>query len=138
MKNLPVCIVFMLVLFSPVIGQVQDSDKFLSLLPTDFHQAYLNDDKPILIDVREFFEYRKSRINGAVNIPSSGNLKISADTIDKGSSLYVYCTSGFRSRRVAKYFCDEGFSKVINLEGGITTWKDDGMEVEKKHLRKKQ
>jgi thioredoxin 1 len=90
----------------------------------------------MMIDVREFFEYKKSRLKDAVNIPSAGHLQSAADTIDKSRDLFFYCTSGFRSKRVAKFFSEKGFTKVYSLDGGIIAWKKVGMEVVKKRLRR--
>ena len=103
-----------------------DSLKFKSLPPAEFLAAYQKSQKAVMIDVREFFEYRKSRIKDAINIPSSGNLEVSADTLDKDSNLFLYCTSGFRSKRVAKFFSEEGFTKVYSLDGGIMAWRKEG------------
>jgi rhodanese-related sulfurtransferase len=91
-----------------------------------------------LIDVREFFEYRGNRIKDAVNIPSSGNLEISADTIDKKFALFFYCSIDYRSKRVAEFFQEKGFKKLYNLDGGIVAWKRDGFPVEKKKVRRKR
>jgi len=113
-------------------GQSSDSLKFKSLLPADFNLQLQKEEKAILIDVREFFEYRKSRLKDAVNIPSSGNLEVTADTINKDNALFFYCTSGFRSKRVAKFFYNKGFPKVYSLEGGIVAWRKNKMPVDKK------
>jgi rhodanese-related sulfurtransferase len=128
--------VFFLLLCSVSIGQIPDSLKFISLGPGDFQRAYQNDDKAILIDVREFFEYKKSRLNEAVNIPSSGDLELSADTLNKELSLFLYCTSGYRSKKVAKYFYDKGLHKLYSLNGGIAAWKKEGLPVNRKKIRK--
>jgi rhodanese-related sulfurtransferase len=117
-------------------GQPADSIKYKSLEPYDFHLAYLKDDKAILIDVREFFEYKKSRIKDALNIPSSGNIDFAADTIGKDKSLFLYCTTDYRSKRVAEKLAEKGFASVFSLEGGIKAWKKDGFQVERKKLRK--
>jgi thioredoxin 1 len=135
MKTESVLIVFFLILCNVSRGQVPDSLKFISLRPVDFQKAYQNDDKALLVDVREFFEYKKSRLNDAVNIPSSGNLGVPADTLNKEYSLFLYCTSGFRSKRVAKYFYDKGFPNLYSLDGGIVAWKKEGLPVIKKRLK---
>ena len=119
-------------------AQSADSVKYISLEPYDFHLTWLKTDKALLIDVREFFEYKKSRIKAAVNIPSSGNLEFAGDTLNKELSIFVYCTSGFRSKRVAEKFGGMGFVRVYNLEGGIKAWKSDGFPVEKKKGRRKE
>ena len=125
-----------LILCDVVTAQVPDSLKYLSLGPADFKRSYQNDTNAILIDVREFFEYKKSRIDNAFNIPSSDNLDIPADTLNKESSLFLYCTTGFRSKRVAKHLYDKGFLKLYSLEGGIGAWKKEGLQVNRKKLRK--
>jgi rhodanese-related sulfurtransferase len=126
-------IIFLLILTGPLAGQ--DSLKFKSLSPAEFLAAFQRSEKKLLIDVREFFEYKKSRLKDAVNIPSMGNLNIPADTIDKNDDLFFYCTSGFRSKRVAKAFYEKGFSRCYSLEGGIVAWRKEKLPVEKRRLR---
>jgi rhodanese-related sulfurtransferase len=125
-----------LVLSDSAFCQVPDSLKYISLGPAEFQQALLTSDKALLIDVREFFEYKKSRIDHAVNIPSSGDLDLTADTIAKDYSLFLYCTSGFRSKRVAKHLYDKGLTNLYSLDGGISAWKKEGLPVSKKKIRR--
>jgi rhodanese-related sulfurtransferase len=136
MKNILTLITGLLVLCNISTSQVPDSLKYISIGPAAFQKAYQSDSNAILIDVREFFEYRKSRIDHAVNIPSSGNLDIPADTLNKESTLLFYCCSGFRSKRVAKHFYDKGFLKLYSLEGGINAWKKEGFAVNRKKIKK--
>jgi rhodanese-related sulfurtransferase len=127
-----------LILFGGILSaQSYGPIKYQSLEPYYFHMEYLKADSAIMIDVREHFEFRGKKIRDAVNIPSSNNLEYSADTISKNYSLFFYCTTDYRSRRVAEYFHDQGFDKVYNLEGGIAAWKSDGFPVTK-HIKKKR
>jgi SulP family sulfate permease len=137
MKTRLIIYIGLLILYNAASGQIPDSLKYTSLNPQEFEKAFNNDDKALLIDVREFFEFRKSRIENAVNLPSSDNLDISADTLNKESSLFLYCTSGFRSKRVAKNLYDKGFLKLYSLDGGINAWKKEGLPVNRKKIRKK-
>ncbi len=116
-------------------GQAKDSVNYKNLEPYDFHLTWLKADMGMLIDVREPMEYKKNRIKDAVNLPSSGNLERAADTIDRESALFVYCTTGYRSKRAAQMLTEKGFGKVINLDGGISAWKKDGFPVDKKRLK---
>ena len=136
MKPFSVVILFIMISLGQVCGQTNDTIKFKSLPPDEFHQAYLKENKAKLIDVREVFEYRKSRLKGAVNIPSSGNLNFAADTLKKESALFLYCTSGFRSKRVAIKFYDKGFRKLYSLDGGIVAWRKERMPVDRKRVRR--
>lgn len=118
-------------------AQNPDSAKYQSLDPYYFHLKYLKEDPAMLIDVREYFEYKRNRIKDAINIPSSRNLDFTADTLDKNTALFLYCSTDYRSKRVAEQLYDKGFKKLYSLEGGIMAWKKDGYPVEKR-LRKKK
>ncbi len=137
MKLFSAAILFILFSAGQVAGQITDTIKFKSLPPDEFHLAYLKENKAILIDVREFFEYRKSRLKNAVNIPSSGSIDVAADTLPKENALFLYCTSGFRSKRVAIKFYDMGFRKLYSLNGGINAWKKEKMTVDRKWVKKR-
>ena len=137
MKILVATLVFIGIFIYRAPAQTPDSVKYINLSPADFRAKLQNDPAAMLIDVRELFEYRKSRIKGSVNIPSSGNMDFAADTIDKAKNLYLYCTSGFRSKRVSAKFADKGFSGVNNLDGGIKRWKEEGNPIERKKIRKR-
>jgi rhodanese-related sulfurtransferase len=136
MKIFIVIIFNLLSCCSYLAAQVPDSLKFQSLTPDEFQKRYLADKNAILIDVREFFEFRRTRIKNAVNIPSSGNLELAADTLDKNASLFLYCYSGTRSRKAARVFYDKGFSKLYSLDGGITLWKKEGKRVDRRRIKK--
>jgi rhodanese-related sulfurtransferase len=136
MKLCSVIILYILIISASSVAQVPDSLKYRSLPPAEFMAAYQKAEKGVLIDVREFFEYRKSRIDNAINIPSSGHLESAADTIGKNNSLFFYCTSGFRSKRVAKYFYEKGFTNLYSLDGGIMLLKKEGFPVVRKKIRR--
>jgi len=130
--------ILLLIIVSKILSaQSADTAKYHSLDPYDFHLAYLRADSAMMIDVRENFEFRGKKIHDAVNIPSSGNLEYASDTLSKNLSLFFYCTTGYRSRRVAEFFYDQGFGDLYNLEGGITAWKKDGFPVTRRRSGKK-
>ena len=137
MKTLSAIIFIILTGNGHLPAQIPDSVKYQSLDPYYFHLRYITDSNSILIDVREFFEFRHARIKGAVNVPSSGNLELTSDTIRKNSSLFLYCYSGTRSRKAADFFCKKGFLNVYDLEGGIIQWRRDNMPVEKKRIKRR-
>lgn len=138
MKFFSGLVFFLIVCILPLAGQVPDSVKYQSLKPNDFRQQYLKTDSSILIDVREPFEFKGNRIKGAINIPASGNLDKVADTLNKEFSLFIYCTSGFRSSNAAQKLFDKGFRKLYNLEGGIVAWRKDRLPVVKGKIKRRR
>lgn len=133
---------FTIVLFTTLYfsagGQTSDSLKYLSLEPYDFHLQYLRTDSSMLIDVREPFECRKSRIHGSINIPASGNIERAADTLNKDLTYFLYCKTDPRSCHAAEKLYDKGFRKLVILDGGIVAWMNDGMKVDKGKIKKKR
>lgn len=49
----------------------------------------------------------------------------------KNAEIVIFCRSGGRSGRAAKYLNDLGFRNIINVEGGMTAWNEKGFPVEK-------
>jgi len=79
---------------------------------------------PILLDVREPWEFEVVRVPGASLMPMRAiparylELKRDAETV-------VICHHGARSYQVAMFLEQQGFSNVINLYGGMAAWSRD-------------
>ena len=81
-------------------------------------------EKPLLIDVREPWEFDVCRIGGAKPIPMRAiparhmELKRDVETV-------VICHHGARSYQVCMFLEQQGFSKLFNLYGGMAAWARD-------------
>lgn len=131
MRIKAVVILSFMLSFLQLEGQVADTSKYISLDPYYFHLQYLKEDSSILIDVRSSVEYRGKIIRGAINIQSAREMKNLTDTITKNHALFLYCTTDYRSRRVAVELYEQGFRKLYNLEGGLAAWRKEKMPVAK-------
>lgn len=85
-----------------------------------------------LLDVRRPAEYEEGHIKGSTlaNWEDKAEFEKHAQHLDKNKPVYVYCRSGKRSSAAADFLSEKGFKNVINLEGGILEWKQEGKEVE--------
>ncbi len=92
------------------------------MTPTELH-TYLQEATipPLLIDVREPWEYALCRIADTQLIPMGQVATVSA-AFDKEQEIVLICHHGIRSRQVARFLEQRGFSNVINLSGGINAW----------------
>lgn len=77
-----------------------------------------------LIDVREPHENAYARIPGAELIPLA-RLGALVPTLDKDAEIVLHCHSGSRSAWAANQLRALGFTRVMNLTGGITRWSDE-------------
>ncbi|TAL14619.1 rhodanese-like domain-containing protein [Patescibacteria group bacterium] len=72
--------------------------------------------KPIIVDVREPFEYMMGHVKGALNIPPSdlmAGAKKLAD-VDKDTPLVLYCHTGSRSNVGIQILRDLGYTNLTN------------------------
>jgi rhodanese-related sulfurtransferase len=79
---------------------------------------------PLIIDVREPWEFEESRISGSQNIPL-GTLPTKLDDLEesKDEEVIVHCKSGARSSAAKAFLTQQGFANVRNLEGGIMAYQ---------------
>lgn len=70
------------------------------------------------IDVREPDEVAEGTLPGTVNIPL-GTLPDRVGELDPSRRTVVLCRSGGRSTQASVFLTGQGFTDVINLEGGM-------------------
>ena len=80
-----------------------------------------SDETPLLIDVREPWEYDICHLAGSCLLPM-GQLLQNPGQLDKEREIVLICHHGIRSRQVALMLEQQGFARLINLEGGLERW----------------
>jgi len=83
----------------------------------------------VILDVRTQAEYDSGHIQNATLIPLT-ELASRLGELDKNKEILVYCGSGGRSATASQILADNGFSKVYNMLGGITAWRNAGYWIE--------
>lgn len=81
----------------------------------------LSKQPPVLVDVREPWEFQICRIENSKHIPMS-NIMRALNEFDPAQELVLICHHGVRSQRVGAYLTQAGFQNLINLDGGINAW----------------
>jgi len=78
-------------------------------------------DMPVLLDVREPWEFELARIEGSTLIPRS-ELERRYTELDPAAETVVVCHRGNRSSYVTQALQRAGFENVLNLEGGLDAY----------------
>ncbi|MCF8255506.1 MAG: rhodanese-like domain-containing protein [Bacteroidia bacterium] len=100
------------------------------LLEPKAFQARLASEPGIILDVRTPSEQKNGMIKGAQALDIfAENFEMQIDKLDKSKTYYVYCAAGGRSLEACEIMEKKGFTKVIDLDGGIGRWRDEGLEV---------
>ena len=78
-------------------------------------------EKPVLLDVREPWEFKICLIDGSFNIPMH-TIPGKLSELNAAQPIVCICHHGVRSRQVALYLERNGFNQISNLEGGVHAW----------------
>ena len=77
-----------------------------------------------ILDVRNPQEAEIAQIDGSVLIPLH-ELQDRLGELDPAASLVVHCHHGPRSTQAVRFLRQMGFSRAVNLAGGIDAWSRD-------------
>ena len=104
---------------STEISVISDA-QFIEIQDTDY----------ILVDVRTTEEYELGHIQDALNFDYySESFQNDILTLDKSSSIVLYCRTQNRSTKTANYLKENGYKEIAVLEGGITSWVKNGNDL---------
>ena len=114
-------------------GQQQDkttSNNGGTISAAAFQQAITQQEVQVL-DVRTANEFNGGHIQHALQANWMDQKEFADRTqhLDKSKPVYVYCQAGGRSASAQAFLIEKGF-KVVNLEGGMSNWKMNGLPVE--------
>ena len=77
--------------------------------------------RPLLLDVRENWEFETCKIEGSTQIPMN-TIPARIEELDEDAEIVCICHHGARSMQVAAFLERNGFTRVTNLTGGIHAW----------------
>ena len=84
----------------------------------------------LLLDIRKPEQYAEGHIGGAKHMASDQVLK-AGETMKKHleKPIVVYCDSGALGAAAVRQLVAQGFTKAVNLRGGLATWRSEGLPV---------
>jgi adenylyltransferase/sulfurtransferase len=94
------------------------------LPPAEVAALLTGEDAPTIIDVREPWEYDLVHVPASTLIPLS-TLAARASSLDPSRSYALLCHHGMRSETAANWLMQHGFTRLINIDGGIDAWSMD-------------
>jgi rhodanese-related sulfurtransferase len=86
----------------------------------------------VILDVRTPEEYAAGHVPGAINIPYThlpSRISEVADAADK--DIVVYCAVGVRAEKGAERLRENGFTKLLHLDGDMKAWEAQKRPLEK-------
>ena len=93
----------------------------LETTPAEVKARLDRGEQVVLVDVREPWEFKICRIEGAKLVPL-GALAASLNTLPDVDEVICYCHRGMRSLDAAAWLRFQGFERAKSLAGGIERW----------------
>lgn len=87
-----------------------------------FAQQRQQPDAPLLLDVREPWEFSTANLPGSILMPMGEVPSRAHQELDPDKPIVVLCHHGARSLSVTMWLRDQGFEHVQSLAGGIDHW----------------
>ncbi len=83
--------------------------------------AHLQQASPLLLDVREPWEFDICHIAGSNNLPM-GQIPQRVEELADSAEIVVICHHGVRSQQVIRFLQSQMNASLINLDGGVDAW----------------
>ena len=86
----------------------------------------------IIVDVRTPEEFAAGHVPGAINIPYTylpASISQLKDASDK--DIVVYCETGVRAERAASRLRENGFTRLLHLDGDMKKWRENKQPTQK-------
>lgn len=94
-----------------------------SISPREYAALRRSANPPLLIDVREPWEYAIAHVEGVALLPLD-QIYDWGPALDPNVAYVLICHHGIRSAIACQVLLGLGLSDVTNLEGGIDAWAD--------------
>ena len=99
---------------------MQEPD-YKNVTPGELKEKLDRGERPVLLDVREPWEFELARVEGSKLAPMAGVLDRLPE-LDREAETVVICHHGVRSAYVTRILNRSGFKSVYNLEGGLDAY----------------
>jgi adenylyltransferase/sulfurtransferase len=96
----------------------------LEMTVSDLKALYDRGLRPVVVDVREPYEFEIAQIPHTTLIPMN-EVASRLDEIPQDEVVVLSCRSGRRSMDVLRYLQTQGYTKLKNLKGGVLAWSDE-------------
>lgn len=120
---------FVSVLLLIILESRAQSTNFINLETHEFSRRIASPHSTLL-DVRTYVEYANGHIHkaGQLNYYAT-DFKQKLLLLPKDQAIYLYCNTGYRSKKAADFLARNGYEQVFNLERGIMDWNLNNLPV---------
>lgn len=82
----------------------------------------IEQEDPVIVDVRDPQSYQLDHIEGAVHL-SNDSVAQFLDQTSRERPVLVYCYHGNSSISAGQFLTEQGFQRVMSMDGGYEAWR---------------
>lgn len=101
-------------------------EKFPTVPHKSVAEAVALVDKALFLDTRSAAEFAVSHLPGARHTPDLASAQAALKTRAPGQLALLYCSVGYRSAQLAASLLALGEAQLVNLEGSLFEWVNEG------------
>ncbi len=104
------------------------ANSFMAISPQD--AIRLMNQNALVLDLRSPDAFAAGHLAGARNLPLE-QIGKAGETLKKYKEkpVVVYCETGATSGSAARKLAEQGFTKAVNLRGGLQAWRAENLPV---------
>lgn len=91
----------------------------------------INHEKALIVDLRDKAIFEKGHIVNAIQMELDHVSQNTRLKKHEKAPIVMVCADGLRSAKAARILKKEGFAQVFVLKGGLVTWQNAGLPLEK-------
>lgn len=91
------------------------------MIPSINIKDLINKNISNIIDIRSIESYNNNHIPNAINIPFEKLIVEPNKYLERNKTYYLYCRSGFTSKKACEILIRMGFN-TVNINGGYEEW----------------
>jgi len=99
-----------------------------ALTPEQLLELQKKTPQPVVVDVRNFNEYKSGHIPGAINIPHN-KIARQLEKLEGAGHVVLYCSNGRRTRQAEQVLLDNMVDNVFHLQGGLMGWRQQRLRL---------
>jgi rhodanese-related sulfurtransferase len=85
--------------------------------------------QPVILDARTQEEFLVSHLGGAIRIDPYRPILRPIKRFPKDTAIVVYSSVGYRGARLADFLARQGYGNVVDLDGSIFQWANEGRPI---------
>jgi rhodanese-related sulfurtransferase len=103
--------------------------------PVELDRALKSGERIVVLDVREWDDFTKGHIPGAINLPHDRWERCEGLQRDRLNVIYCYTQTCHLAATAAVQFAKKGYP-VMEMEGGFEAWEQADLEIEGEPLNR--